>query len=438
MSKILIQRAHILSMDAHIGEIVGGDILIENNIIKQIAKNIEPAEDTEVIDGSGHIVMPGFVDTHRHVFQQLFSQAFTNWSLMEYFERFLQNIGPRLRPQDIYVGSYIGYLEAINNGVTTVLDWANATNSFAHGVENLKAASQASMRTVLAVADSVTPLGEDDNFKNMVRLMEENNHPLIQVALGVISTDVEAMKRHIKESHHLNVFATSHVGGVPGEAGLIVHLYEEGIPLDLMNFAHCNQLSDQDYELFVKENISVSVTPEIEMLMGHGNPPFYQLLSKGGRPSTGADTTAVVGADMITQLRVGLAQTHGVHNELVNIKGEEPSLGIFNAKRALEMGTIDGAHALKLGHEIGSLKPGKKADLIMIATDQHRTAPLYDPYNYILMNVNAGNIDHVMIDGQWKKRDGRLLHDPIDSDLLLDSKRFMVRELEPYQGMVRV
>lgn len=435
MSTILIQRTHILSMDAQIGEITDGDILIEENIIKQVAKNIKPTEEMEVIDGSGFIIMPGFVDTHRHVYQQLFNQAFTNWSLMEYYKQFLGDIGSRLRPQDIYVGSYIGYLEAINSGVTTVLHWANSTNTYEHGLEILKVDSRIGMRTIVAIADSVQPLDEDANFKKMLRLRETNSNPLTQIALGAISENVERFKRSIKEAHELNVFATVHVGGVPGEEGLIAHLHEEGLPLDFINFAHCNQLSDKDYEIFAKENISVSITPEIEMLMGHGNPPFYQILSKGGSPSIGADTTSVVGPDMITQLRVALAYTHSVHNELVNIKGEKPSLGVFNAKSALEMGTINGARALRMEHEIGSLTPGKKADLIMIDTAYHQSVPLYDPYNYVLMNVNSGNIKHVMIDGKWKKKDGKVVHDPVDIDLLNDSTKFMKRELERYQGV---
>ncbi|WP_106767814.1 amidohydrolase family protein [Paenibacillus faecalis] len=435
MSTILIQRAHILSMDAKIGEITDGDILIENNVIKQVGKQIEPTEDMEVIDGSGYIVMPGFVDTHRHVYQQLFSQAFTEWSLSEYYSQFLDDIGSKLRPQEIYVGSYIGYLEAINSGVTTVLHWANSTNTYEHGLEILKADSQISMRTIVAIADSVQPLDEDANFKKMLRLRETNSNPLTQIALGAISSDVERFKRSIKEAREQNVFATAHVGGVPGEDGLIEHLYEEGLPLDYINFAHCNQLSDKDYEIFAKEDISVSITPEIEMLMGHGNPPFYQILSKGGRPSIGADTTSVVGADMITQLRVALAYTHSVHNELVNIKGEEPSLGVFNAKSVLEMSTIDGARALRMEDQIGSLTPGKKADLMMINTARHQTAPLYDPYNYVLMNVNAGNIEQVMIDGKWMKRDGKVVHAPVDTDLLNDSTRFMKEQLERYQGV---
>lgn len=435
MSTILIQGAYILSMDSQIKEIENGDILIENNIIKQVGKNIELTEDMEVLDGSGYIVMPGFVDTHRHVYQHLFNQAFTNWSLTDYFTRFLGDIGQRLRPQDIYVGSYIGYLEAIHSGVTTVLHWANSTNSYRHGLEILRADSEIGMRTIVAIADSVVAHDEDANFKNMLRLRETNSNPLTQIALGALSNDVERLKRSIKEAHELNVFATVHVGGVPGEDGLIAHLHEEGLPLDFINFAHCNQLSEKDYELFVQENMSVSITPEIEMLMGHGYPPFYQILSKGGRPSIGVDTTSVVGADMITQLRVALAYTHSVHNERVNIKGEEPSLGVFNAKSVLEMGTIDGARALRMEDEIGSLTPGKKADLIMIDTGGHQTAPLYDPYNYVLMNVNAGNIAHVMIDGRWMKKEGRVVHDPVDIDLLNDSTRFMREELERYQGV---
>ncbi|TVX92809.1 amidohydrolase family protein [Paenibacillus agilis] len=435
MSTILIQRAHILSMDTQIGEIMDGDILIENDTIKQVGIHIEPTEEMEVIDGAGYIVMPGFVDTHRHVYQQLFSQAFTNWSLMDYFTRFLDDIGSRLRPQDIYVGSYIGYLEALNSGVTTVLHWANSTNTYEHGLEILKANSQINMRTIIAIADSVQQLDEDANFRKMLRLRDTNSNPLTQIALGAISLDVERFKRSISEAHAENVFATSHVGGAPGEEGLIEHLYEEGLPLNYINFAHCNQLSDKDYEIFAKENISVSITPEIEMLMGHGYPPFYQILSKGGRPSIGADTTSVVGADMITQLRVGLAYTHSVHNELVNIKGEEPSLGVFNAKSVLEMGTIDGARALRMEDQIGSLIPGKKADLIMINTTHHQTAPLYDPYNYVLMNAHAGNIEQVMINGHWVKKNGRLNNAPVDIDLLNDSTRFMRQELEKYQGV---
>ncbi|MCR6850457.1 amidohydrolase family protein [Bacillus sp. IBL03825] len=431
MSKILIKNTQILSMDDKIGDIACGDILIENNLIKQIGKHIKSNSSMEIIDGSNYITMPGLIDTHRHVYQQLLSQAFTNWPLSVYFDQFHGDIATRLRPQDIYVGCYMGYLEALNTGITTVLDWANATNTLEHGLANLKAAKQSSIRTVVAIAELLSSPVSDDNLKKMEKISQENNSSIIQIGLGINSHHINQMKRQIVKANKMNILSTSHIFGdsIAGGAGIIEHLHDEKIPLNLINFAHCNRLSQRDYEILSKGNISVSITPEVEMLMGHGNPPYHPLITQGLKPSIGVDTTAVVGSNLIVQLRIALAYYHNVENERLKYTRNESNENRFNAKNALEMGTINGARALKMDDEIGSLTPNKKADLIMVKINNQQTSPIYNPYNYILMNGHAGNIDYVMVNGKWNKKSGYLLQSSIDNDLIKDSINHIKKEL---------
>src|SRR5438874_12084568 len=118
-------------MDDAIGELERGSVLVEGDRIAEVSPAIE-ARDAERIDASGMVVMPGFVDTHRHTWQTALRAICADWTLMEYFRGIRMNISPEYTPEDVFAGNYVGALEALNAGVTTILDFSHCMNSPRH------------------------------------------------------------------------------------------------------------------------------------------------------------------------------------------------------------------------------------------------------------------------------------------------------------------
>ena len=137
-----IRGGYVLSMDEELGDLPIGDVLVEGDRIVAVSEHLE-VDDARVIDAQGHIVLPGFVDTHRHTWQTQMRGICADWTLNDYFLGIRLAISPAYSPEDVYVGNYVGALEALNAGVTTIVDFSHCNNSPEHAdaaVEGLRTA----------------------------------------------------------------------------------------------------------------------------------------------------------------------------------------------------------------------------------------------------------------------------------------------------------
>jgi len=446
MTDTLIQGGTIVSLDPDVGELAAGDLRIQDGEIVEIGRGLSPSN-AEIIDATDHLVLPGFVDSHIHLAQTQVRGIAGDWSLMgEYFEHMLGNITGLYGPEDMYLGGLFGAFEKLYTGTTTALDWSYP-NSLEHGERALDALQDAGLRAVYTYG----PPGDDAAkwwYESDVGLPEDNirdlydatirDDDLLSLALGLRGPDFcvdETALADLDLARDLDALATIHMGAALWPSSVYGDDYqgfgclEDELGPDV-NVAHANHFSQEDVQHAVDAGASFSSTPEVEMQMGHGIPVTDKVLEAGGRPTWGVDVCSSISGDMGDQMRIGLQLQRMFDNQAVLEGDEEVTEVSISCRDTLEMATIEGARALGLEDEIGTLTPGKRADIVMLRTDDFMTAPAHSPIQTAVFQSEPSHIDTVLVDGEVVKRDGELLNPLVDEefDRFVESGRRLVDE----------
>ncbi|SDI37581.1 amidohydrolase family protein [Chryseobacterium jejuense] len=433
--KLLIKGAQIITMDPG-NTILLGDILIQNGKIKKIAKHIQE-ENCRIIEADGKFVLPGFINTHNHMWEGItrgFSAAMT---MPEYMDWLIKKIGPALTPEDVYLGTLIAALEQINAGVTTALDWAHATNSPEFADAGVDALQESGIRAVYAYGllgpsfryPYSDGAGGKKYLEDLYRMKKERlTSGDALVTLGIATTvpenkDVNKLKTEARVAEELDALLTMHIGPLPSRdsgAMRISDLHAMGIMNRRFNFVHGNDITEKEF-LYIKEaGASLSVTPEVEWQMGHGVPPLLQSSQADIILALGTDVSASVSNDMFAQMRSAYSTTLGMAHQKAAGENKVYAHKLPVAlKDILAWGTVGGARALGLDHITGSLEVGKQADLILIENKAMNMIPAIDPIAAIVLQAHPGNVDTVIIGGRILKEKGKLLHHQISSDMML-------------------
>ncbi|WP_435065227.1 amidohydrolase family protein [Halobaculum sp. EA56] len=424
MTRTIIQDGTVVSLDPDIGTLEGADVLIEDGEIVEVGTGLT-ASNAETIDASGKIVFPGLVDSHIHLAQTQVRGIAGDWSLMgEYFEHMLGNITGLYRPEDMYLGGLFGAFEKLHTGTTTALDWSYP-NTLEHGERAVDALKDAGLRAVYTYG----PPGDDAAtwwYDSDVGLPEENvrelyaeeirDDDLLSLAIGLRGPDFcvdETACADLELARELDALATIHMGAAqwtsseynPEYQGF--GAYEDMLGPDV-NVAHGNHFAQEDVDHAVEQGVSFSSTPEVEMQMGHGIPVTGKVLEAGGRPAWGVDVCSNVTGDLGSQMRVGMQVQRMFRNQEILEAGEEVTELGLTARDTLEMATIEGARALGLEDEIGTLTPGKRADVVVLDASDFTTAPSHSPVQTIVFQSDPSHVDTVLVDGDVVKRDGEL------------------------------
>jgi cytosine/adenosine deaminase-related metal-dependent hydrolase/ribose/xylose/arabinose/galactoside ABC-type transport system permease subunit len=409
--RTLIRGGIVLSLDRGVGDVAPGDVLIEGDRIVEVGRGIA-AEDAEVIDASGTIVMPGFVDSHRHIWEGLLRNIGTDVPLegrASYISFVLHKLAPAYRPEDAYVGNLVSALGAIDAGITTLLDWSHIQGSPAHTDAVIQALRDSGMRAVFAYGFPWWGKWEERQPSWFVRAANEHfssGDGMLTLALaapGPEFTDFEVSRDHWKLARETGARITTHVGvGSYGQDGKVQEMGEAGLLGPDTTYIHCTTLNDTEIQMIVDTGGTVSLASPVEMMMGHGMPPIQKFLDRGLRPSLSVDVETNVPSDMFNQMRSVLA----LQRALAAADGKAP----LSPRAVLECATIEGARANGLDAKVGTLSPGKQADLILLRTDRINVTPLNDPATAVVAGMDTGNVDTVMIAGRVMKRHGRLLH----------------------------
>jgi 5-methylthioadenosine/S-adenosylhomocysteine deaminase len=409
--RLLIRGGIVLTMDPALGDLSPGTVLIEGDRIVEVAPHVE-AEDAEVIDATGTIVMPGFVDTHRHIWEGLLRNIGTDVPLegrSSYISFVLHKLAPAFRPEDAYIGDLISALGAIDAGVTTLLDWSHIQGSPAHTDAVIQALKDSGLRAVFAYGFPWWGKWEERQPSWFVRAATQHfstKDQLLTLALaapGPEFTDFEVSRDHWKLAREADARITTHVGvGSYGQDAKVQEMGEAGLLGPDTTYIHCTTLNDAEIQMIVDTGGTVSLASPVEMMMGHGMPPIQKFLDRGLSPSLSVDVETNVPADMFNQMRSVLA----LQRALATAEGKPP----MATRDVLACATIEGARANGLDHKVGSLTPGKGADLILLRTDRMNVTPLNDPVTAVVAGMDTGNVDTVIIAGRVMKRHGRLLH----------------------------
>jgi cytosine/adenosine deaminase-related metal-dependent hydrolase len=424
--KVLLRGGYVLSMDPLLGELERGDVLIEGDCIAAVGVNLE-AGDAELVDVAGHVVMPGFIDTHRHTWQTPFRGVCADWTLEDYFRGIRMSISPNCSAQDVYAGNYVGALEALDAGVTTILDFSHCNNTPEHADAALQGLRDAGIRAIFAYGYYPAPTSNPAFTEHAQRLADARRLRAQElssddglVTMGVALTEVgllpfEQTIAEAQSARELEVPSVLHTGCSWGT------VLTEGIPeLDHHRLlcaeqvhVHCNTLDERDFRRLAENACKISSSPETEIQMGMGHPVIRRALELGMRPSLSCDIASSNSGDMFSQMRIGLQFERCMRNDSFNARNLLPDRLDLTVRDALRWGTANGAHALGLEGRMGSLSPGKQADVIVIGGRRLNLVPMADPVGCLVAQANAANVQHVLVAGRFRKRDGEL----VDADL---------------------
>src|SRR5262245_12670791 len=422
-NRTLIRGGHVLSVDPEIGDLPSGDVLIDGDTIAGIQPQIDA--DAEVIDASGYIVIPGFVDTHRHTWEASIRGCAPNATLDDYFVEVLDTFAPLYRPEDVYAANVAGSLECLNAGITTLVDWSHINNTPDHPDAAISGLQETGIRAQYAYGSANTSLADywfnssiaipGDDVRRIRSTYFSSDNGLLTMALatrgpGFCQDDV--VRAEWALARELGIPITVHVamGRLAGRFGMVKQLHD----LDLLGsdttYIHCCYFSDEEWGMVRDSGGTISIAPQVEVQMGHGWPPVVKTLEYGLRPSLSIDVVTTVPGDMFTQIRAAFGAERARKNAIF-WEANEPAEGLLTARQMLEFATINGAFVAGLEDRTGSLTPGKKADVVLIDARALNMAPIIDPVAAVTLCADVSNVDTVIVNGEVRKRGGKLLAD---------------------------
>ena len=425
MQRILIRNATLVTMAATPGDAVGvvrADLLVEGACIARIAAGIE-VTDAEVIDATGFIVTPGFINAHMHTWQTALRGVASNWTLLEYVKHVHAGLATHFTAADIGIATLMGALNQINCGTTTLVDWCHNNPTPEHTDAGVDGLVDSGIRAAFFHGSpkpdpkpGQAPFWEVPHPRAEVRrllqrLPANNGKVTLGVAiLGPHYSTLEVALADFALAREFGLIASMHQGGGDARAADGWDVLEaRGLLGANVNLVHGNNLSEAQLRRFVDLGMSFSVTPESEMTHGHGHPITGRLRALGAAPSLGVDLESAFSGEMFTVARIALGHQRALDNAAYRAAHATiPPTSTIRTHEALAWITTAGANMLGMSERIGSLVAGKQADLVMIRADDLNMFPLHDAVNAVVMQASLANIDSVMIAGQWHKRDGRL------------------------------
>lgn len=415
--RTLLKNGTVLTIDRKLGNFAQGDVLMEGSKIAAVGPNLSAA-DAQVIDASNTIIMPGFIDTHRHVWEGILRNIGTDVPLegdASYLAFILNTIAPVYRPEDAYVGDLVGLYGAIDAGITSILDWSHIQGTREHADAVVRALQETGIRAVFAYGYpwwKYPDEHQDDWIRDVAKQYFSSKDQLLTFGLaspGPEFIPLEFAKSQWELARELDALITVHVGvGSAGQHGKLGEMGKAGLLKDDTTYIHCTTLSDDEIQMIVDTGGKFSLASPVEMMMGHGMPPTQRFLDRGLRPSLSVDVETNVPGDMFTQMRSVISLQHALlfDKKLSGASGVPTPL---TSRDILEFATIEGARANGVEHKTGSLTPGKEADIIMLRTDKPNVFPINDPIGAVVWGMDTSNVDSVWIAGVPRKRNGELL-----------------------------
>lgn len=387
--KTLLKGGCVLTLDRRVANLEHGDVLIDGGRIAEIGDGVR-ARDAEVIDCSDAIVMPGFVDAHRHAWRSLFRNAglaadgtvISASTFAEFHE-----------PEDLYAATLIGLLGAIGSGTTTVVDWADVPMSPDHADAVLQAHFDSGVRTVFVLpADGGAPV---DAVSARVAGSE-----LTSLALGAsdpTSGNLDIVSEQMARARALGVRIHAHCG-TTSSRGAVSLLGGRDLLGPDVTLVHGTNLDDADLDAVAKAGAEVVLTPSTEMALGLGTPPIQSLIDREIGPGLGVDDESIAPGDVFAQIRAAISIQHATLFEQ-KLAGKTGVPKLMTTREVIRHGTTDGARVSGLSDTTGSLAPGMAADVVVLRTDRPNIYPINDPIGAVVWGMDTSNVDWVFVAG---------------------------------------
>ncbi|REG51040.1 cytosine/adenosine deaminase-related metal-dependent hydrolase [Paraburkholderia sp. BL6669N2] len=405
--RLLIKRGTIVSMNPHVGDLTHGDVLIEGDRITAIAPSIA-ADGAEVIDAKDMIVMPGFVDSHRHAWEGQLRRIDPNSpTLMDYLKSTHFSFATHYRPEDMYIGNLITALGAIDAGITTMVDNSHNARSPAHSDASVDALEDAGIRAVYAPGKPLAGEWAQHWPQDLGRLKQERFDSEDQLVTMAMMSQWDRETWAAARAVGLRII-TEFLGEDMGK--LLPGLKEEGLLGPDNIFNHCTGLTDEQWGILRETGVNVDVCPRSDAQYGleEGLCVYQRAIDNGIAPAISTDVEASYGGDMFAEMRAAyIMQRAQAQNR--RFKGDETSPAAVSVRSILETATINGARVAGLAEKTGSLAPGKKADIVLIRADDLNLYPSNNAIGTIVHAAERSNVDTVIIGGRVRKSGGKLI-----------------------------
>jgi 5-methylthioadenosine/S-adenosylhomocysteine deaminase len=440
MGRTLIADALVLTMDDELGTLPRADVLIEDRRIAAVGPDLQRHSDVDVIDGRDRIVMPGFVDTHRHMWAAMLRGCACYGDLGTYFHDVVFTYGANFTPDDTYASVRFGLAEAVDSGITTMHAWEHNIQTPAHADAALQALSESGMRGRFSYGPSSDPEAgssfaqgtETIDLDDVLRLRRERfatDDGLLHLGIacrGVDYSQPEIWQREFAFAREHGLPITTHTMMTAHDVERVraISVYEEhealGSDVLLVHAIHTNE-AERAYLARTSTPVSLSILSELRT--GMGIPPIVEMMQAGVPLCLSVDTMAASdNSDYFAVLRATLLVPRGQHGDAT----------VYQPDQVLRHGTIDGARALGIGDETGSLTPGKRADVIVLRATDLNLAPINVADGQVVLAAQPRNVEHVWIDGVQRKRDGELVD--VDTSTLVANARAAVAGLSQRIG----
>jgi cytosine/adenosine deaminase-related metal-dependent hydrolase len=422
--KILLRGGRVLTMVKGQSERIA-DLLIENGRIVAIEGSID-APLARVIDASEMIVAPGFVDTHRHVWQTQMRTVATDWSMFDYGVYMRRIASTFYTADDAYLGNYVGALEAINAGVTTMIDHCHILNTPDHAESAARGLQDSGIRAIfcygtfenvprVSIEVPTEPNWRYETARRLRRGRLSSDAGLVRFGFAPYEGEAmpfESLVDEIKFARTLDAAVISiHVAMGAYDRGMRIVEKLHGKDLlgpDLL-FVHGAALTDHELDFIKSSGAGLSVTPETELQMGMSFPVGQRAHDHGVRVGLGVDIVSNYSGDMFMPMRLGLQSTRALRNLELERDNKIPRNIKPLAIDTLRMATIGGAEAVHLESQIGSLEVGKRADIILVSTEAIHMTPMHDAVGGLVLNARPDDVDTVIVGGRLLKGEGKLL-----------------------------
>lgn len=418
--RTVIRGGLVLSMDPSIGEIPGGDVLVEDGMIRAVGPFLGEV-DAEIINATGSVVAPGLIDTHRHTWQTQMRELCTDWTLTDYLFGMRFGVAPAYTPDDLRLGNRLGAVEALDSGVTTILDYSHCNNTPEHSDAAVEGLRESRARSVFGYGFFDSSPMAPQHFSNHAARLADFSRIADRyfssadglVTLGAALTEVGVIPlsqtaNEVRAARERSALMVAHTGCVWQLPNGIREMDAAGLIGPDQVHVHCNTLQDEEWEILARAGAKVSISVETEMNMGMGRPVFAACERHGIAPTLSVDIASLASGDLFSQLRQGLGFKRWADTEEINLSGRDPERVSTTALRALEWSTRNAADAIGQSSRIGSLTPGKRADVIMVGGHGISQHPRHDTAGSLVFQTTARDVQFVMVDGIIVKRDGVL------------------------------
>lgn len=406
--RILLRGGTIITLDPAVGDFAKGDLLIQGKKIAAVGVDVKAPAQAQVIDASNTILIPGFVDCHRHSWEGQIRRIIPNAATIgDYMGATHQFFALHYRPHDMYVGNLITALGCIDAGITCLIDNSHNARTAEHSDAAIQALFDSGIRALHASGPPQVGEWSRQWPQDLTRVKQKYFGSDDQlVTLGMYSG---LDRTNWAQARKLGIRICTEFSGAAAAKQMDEFSKEKLLGPD-NTYNHVYGLPDETWQQIRDSGGTVNVCPrsDAQYALGESISGFQKALDHNARPGFSIDNEASYGTDMFTEMHVTFSLQRALAaNRKFN--GDSKAPDPVTVRTVLECATVNGAACAGLANKCGTLSPGKEADIVMIRTNDINLYPSNNAIGTVVLAADTRNIDTVIIGGQLRKFRGALV-----------------------------